>query len=317
MRTLRSPRYSFVLPLFTSMPPRQPSVSSRDISRRPKSVIPGTIPREVPDPLLRLVQARLRLHLLHLARQARRNSMPPEALKDLTGSDKPDDLFSSPTNIRSNQQRKTGRTPSTSGDASYSSESYSLEERRTRSERLRALWRKPSWRESMLAKQRSEETLRRKSETLKKLWQDEAWRQKMRDARTGRSAPNKGVSASAVTRLRMSLARKGIPFSEETKRRMSVAKRIRPEGDDWPKLISESKKGKTREYFAMKREFRALHRDLKLWSDSYRSKFGRLPNATTFDRFVAPMMVFRIYRYLTLRETIGDDADSKTDIFSK
>lgn len=116
----------------------------------------------------------------------------------------------------------------------------------------------------------------------------------------------------------MSVARKGSKLTEETKRKMSLAKLQRPDNDNWPRLISESKKGKTREYFQMRREFRALHRDLKLWSDSYRSMHGRLPKASNFEKYVAPMMVFRIRRYLTLRDTIGsDDPEIKSEIISE
>lgn len=150
------------------------------------------------------------------------------------------------------------------------------------------------------------------------MWQNPEYRARMRASRLGRVAHNRGVPASSVTKLRMSVARKGVAFSEERKRRMSRAKLLRPEGDDWPRRISEGKKGKTREYFQVRREFRALHRDLKLWSDSYRARYGRLPSASSYDKFVAPMMVFRIRRYLTLRDAIGsDEPDVKKDIISR
>lgn len=170
----------------------------------------------------------------------------------------------------------------------------------------------------MLSKMRAKPVLEHRSEMLKKLWKDDDFRRRMHQARLGRPAPNKGVPASPATRLRMSAGRRGIPVSKETRQRMSVAKRNRPEGDEWPRLISESKKGKTREYFAMRREFRALHRDLKLWSDSYRSKFGKLPSAKSYDKFVAPMMVLRIRRYLALRDTIGaDEPEVKANIIAE
>lgn len=195
--------------------------------------------------------------------------------------------------------------------------SYTAEERRARSERLRSRWRDPEWRAAILAKRRSKDSMRRKSESMKELWQDDAWRSKMRDSRLGRPAPNKGVAASAETRLRMSLSRKGFTHTPESRSKMSQAKRNRPPGDEWRRLISESKKGKTKEYFAMRREFRALHRDLKLWSDSYRAKHGRLPSAMTYERFVAPIMVLRIRRYLMLRETLGqEDVDLRDDIMA-
>lgn len=158
-----------------------------------------------------------------------------------------------------------------------------------------------------MALRRSEQAVAKKRETAKKMWKDPAFRIKMREARLGRAAWNKGISPSPTTRLRMSTTRKGVPRTEETKRRMSAAKLQRPDDDDWPRLISESKKGKTKEYLQLRREFRALHRDLKLWSDTYRSKHGRLPSATTYERFVAPMMVFRIRRYLVLKESFGSE----------
>ncbi|PXF48376.1 hypothetical protein BWQ96_01836 [Gracilariopsis chorda] len=116
--------------------------------------------------------------------------------------------------------------------------------------------------------------------------------------------------------MRMSLSRKGVPTSSETRKKMSLAKLNRPDDDDWPRLISQSKKGKTKEYFAMKREFRALHHDLMLWSDTYRAKHGKLPSAATYERFVAPMMIFRIKRYLMLKEAIGEDEPQARDIIS-
>jgi hypothetical protein len=55
----------------------------------------------------------------------------------------------------------------------------------------------------------------------------------------------------------MSLARRGVKKSEETRRRMSEAKLQLPD-ESWKRLISESKLGKTRHYFQMRREYRAL-----------------------------------------------------------
>lgn len=216
-------------------------------------------------------------------------------------------------------KRKHGRCVSLAACAKpSSSSSYSSSERDERRERLRSLWRDEKWREAMLAKRRSKESVRKKSESLRRVWGEESFREKMRASQLGRQAPNKGKSASAVTRFRMSVTRKGRRVSDATKERMSLSKRLRPEGDEWPRLISESKKGKTRQYFGLRREFRALHKDLKLWSDSFRARHGRLPDAETFDRFVAPMMVIRIRRYLTLREAIGtEEAGLNTDIFSK
>lgn len=169
----------------------------------------------------------------------------------------------------------------------------------------------------MLARRRRAETLQKMSDSAKRLWATPEYRQRMREARVGRPAPNKGISPSPVTRLRMSHARRGRTLSDETKRKMSEAKLNRPEGDTWRRMISESKRGKTKEYFQMRREFRALHRDLKLWSDSYRAQYGKLPDASTYERFVAPMMILRIRRYLVLRDTIGkDEPDMSKDIIT-
>lgn len=264
--------------------------------RRPRPTNPSTSSTSSPSndlsiPLVptRLQMARLRCHLIKL-----RHS--PSVMSDDTSS---------------NSEPSDSEIPINDSDLisppSEPSRLYSLEERRARSERLRECWRDPAWRAAMMAKRRSPETQKLRSEAARRLWRDPDFRARMRSARLGRPAPNKGVSPSNVTRLRMSVARKGNTISEATKKKMSEAKLKRPEGDNWAKLISESKKGKTKEYFQMRREFRALHRDLKLWSDSYRSKYGRLPSSSTYDRFVAPMMVFRIKRYLVLRETFGND----------
>lgn len=283
------------------LPSARADGARRPLSRRPSAPPPSTPPAASSFPT-RLQQARLRLHLLHLQRQQRRDNASST------------EMSSSPKNSSSNTPRSAGAA------ARPPARAYSLtpEERRARSERMRARWSDPEWRAAMLARRRSRDAIRAKSEVAKQLWRDESFRARQREARLGRPAPNKGVSPSRATRLRMSVARKGMVMSEETRRRMSVAKRERPLGDDWPRLISESKKGKTRQYFAMRREFRALHRDLKLWSDSYKSMHGKLPKASSFDKFVAPMMVFRIRRYLTLREAIGaDEVEASPEIISK
>jgi hypothetical protein len=181
----------------------------------------------------------------------------------------------------------------------------------SRSELMKARWRDPVWRAAMLARRNTPEALRKRAEVARKQWQDPVFRARMRDARLGRLAPNKGVPPSEMTRLRMSLSRRGVKKSEETRRRMSEGKLNRPTDDTWPKRIAESKRGKTREYFQMRREFRALHKDLKLWSDSYRGQYGGLPKESTFEtRVAAPMLILKIKRYLMLKRVggFGDDA---------
>jgi hypothetical protein len=181
----------------------------------------------------------------------------------------------------------------------------------TRSELMKARWRDPVWRAAMLARRNTPEALRKRAEVARKQWQDPVFRARMRDARLGRLAPNKGVPHSDMTRLRMSLSRRGVKKSEETRRRMSEGKLNRPTDDTWPKRIAESKRGKTREYFQMRREFRALHKDLKLWSDSYRGQYGGVPKESTFEtRVAAPMLIIKIKRYLMLKRVggFGDDA---------
>lgn len=347
---------AFATPWSASIHPQQQNSTNappRHSPRRPSLTplaanVAGSSLDEVPRFSSQLVQLRLRLHLFQRSHHQRRrqsefsNSTTLRAADELPltpfspPSDSDDSSVSKSQTAKSNHSR-THRSPSTPSSIPTKSksraiasssqnnnnnknqlkESYSADERKSRSERLRALWRDPQWRASMIAKRRSSESVSRKSESFKRLWRDEGYRERMHKARLGRPSPNKGVTLSAATRFRISMARKGIPVSEETKRRMSLAKKNRPDGDTWPKLISESKKGKTREYFAMKREFRALHRDLKLWSNSFKTKYGRLPEANTFERFVAPMMVLRIRRYLTLRDTVGpDEKDIQNDIFS-
>lgn len=208
---------------------------------------------------------------------------------------------------RAERMKKMWKDPSFRERMANARKSVTEGERSARSERLRAKWNDPAWRERLLKNRESPETVRKMSESAKLKWTDPAFREKMRAARLGRPAPNKGVSPSDITRLRMSIARRGVKKSEDTRRRMSEAKLNRPDGATWPQLISESKLGKTKEYFQMRREFRALHRDLKLWSDTYHAKYGKLPDASTCELFVAPMMVFRIRRYLTLRESFGGD----------
>jgi hypothetical protein len=176
--------------------------------------------------------------------------------------------------------------------------------RMTRSEVMKARWGDPEWRAAILAKRSSPEVLRKRSERARLQWQDPVFREKQHCARVGRRAWNIGLSPSDVTRLRMSYARRGVKKSDVTRRRMSEAKLDRPDGDTWPLLISRSKKGKSRQYFALRREFRALHRDLKLWSDNYRAINGRLPRASTYAvEVIAPMLAVKIKRYLILKES--------------
>lgn len=287
-------------------------------------------------------QARLRLHLLQLSHQQRRSGIQSTPFDPLPSSleqrhtstlvspaldDQPRDSSigddgSSVTDHRTRmvteprEAANDGSPESITGKrSSEPTRDMSPAQRRERSERLRALWRDPEWRETMLARRRTKDSMNRKSEALKQLWNDPVWREKMRQSRLGRPGPNKGVRFSAETRLRMSEAQRGRVISEETRRRMSRTKKNRSPADNWPKLISDSKKGKTRQYFAMRREFRALHQDLKLWSDSFKASYGRLPDSSTYERFVAPMMVFRIQRYLMLRDTFGREV--KDDIISR
>jgi hypothetical protein len=206
------------------------------------------------------------------------------------------------------QQQQLRKKPT---ESSTSRENENIEnDPPTRSEQMKARWRDPVWRASMIARRNTPEALRKRAEVARKQWQDPAFRARMRDSRLGRPAPNKGVTPSDMTRLRMSLSRRGVKKSDETRQRMSDGKLNRPSDDTWPKRIAAGKKGKTREYFQMRREFRALHKDLKLWSDSYRAKYGTLPRESTFESFVAaPMLTIKIKRYLILSKAGGFESD--------
>jgi hypothetical protein len=57
------------------------------------------------------------------------------------------------------------------------------------------------------------------------------------------------------------------------------------------------------------RVLRACRRkqDLRLWSDSYRLTHGRLPRVSNFEAaVVAPMLVLKIRRYVTLSINLGE-----------
>lgn len=183
-----------------------------------------------------------------------------------------------------------------------------VRERPSQSEIMKAKWQDPTWRAAMLARRNTPEALAKRADAARRLWKDPSFRARMRAARLGRDAPNKGISPSDITRLRMSYSRRGVRKSEETKLRMSEAKLNRPPNDSWPRLISESKKGKSMEYFRMRREFRALHKDLLLWSDNFRARYGRLPRVDDYANYVhVPMLAMKIKRYLVLRQS-GDFA---------
>ncbi|KAI0561157.1 hypothetical protein FGB62_92g032 [Gracilaria domingensis] len=276
-------------PAFTlsmSVRPPERTLQSLLVQRRPPIATP--LPN-VPLPT-RVQLARIRFHLL--------NSRAREAADS---ERRPDMERRSDAERRADTERRRN---------------YSPAERRIRSERLKNLWNDPAWRERMLARRNEPEVLKKISDAAKANWNDPDFRERMRASRLGRTAPNKGQPASKATRLRMSLARKGVSMSKETRKKISQSRLNRAQEDDWPRLISQGKKGKTKEYFSMRREFRALHRDLMLWSDTYRTKYGRLPSASTYERFVAPMMIFRIKRYLMLKEAIGEDEPQARDIMS-
>ncbi|CAN8074929.1 unnamed protein product [Agarophyton chilense] len=249
---------------------------------------PEMLPTALPFPT-RVQLARIRFHLLNSrAREAAESERRPDG----------------------------GRTDAERRSETEKRRTFTSTERRIRSERLKNLWSDPAWREQMLAKRRDPDVLKRISDAAKANWKDPEFRERMRASRMGRTAHNKGQPASKATRLRMSHARKGIPMSKDSRRKISQARLNRAPEDDWPRLISQSKKGKTKEYFALRREFRALHHDLMLWSDTYRTRYGALPSASTYERFVAPMMIFRIRRYLMLKEVLGDDEPQVRDIMA-
>lgn len=51
-----------------------------------------------------------------------------------------------------------------------------------------------------------------------------------------------------------------------------------------------------------------LLQDLRLWSDSYRLRVGRLPKVSNFDvGDLAPMMVLKVRRYITLTAILPED----------
>lgn len=51
-----------------------------------------------------------------------------------------------------------------------------------------------------------------------------------------------------------------------------------------------------------------LLQDLRLWSDSYRLRVGQLPKVSNFDAGeLAPMMVLKVRRYITLTAILTDD----------
>eukprot|EP00174_Griffithsia_okiensis_P000246 GO255640.1.p1 GENE.GO255640.1~~GO255640.1.p1 ORF type:complete len:176 (+),score=22.00 GO255640.1:38-529(+) len=139
----------FALPLLSLVSSSQPSrkVPSRTQTRRRQHRPPATLIPTSDSPTLspRLQQTRLRLHLLQLERQHRRNAttaqtdQPTE--EPIHTSDDISDISLNPSG------------PDLSKRLIRSS--YSTDERRARSERLRAKWQDPEWRAAMLEKRRS------------------------------------------------------------------------------------------------------------------------------------------------------------------
>lgn len=149
-----------------------------------------------------------------------------------------------------------------------------------RSMRLKLLWRDPEFRAKNLAARRANNVLLKQSIAIRERWKNPNFRKKVCDALKGRKAWNKGKRMSKETRMKMSLA---------AKRRHEKRKSKQQDCELCQVLLHR---------------LQCLYKDLKLWSDNFRSNYTRLPRMSDVEKSCAPMLLLKINRYVELRNIL-------------
>ncbi|GJQ11680.1 hypothetical protein GpartN1_g3471.t1 [Galdieria partita] len=163
----------------------------------------------------------------------------------------------------------------------------------SRSTRLKLLWRDPEFRARNLAGRRARQVLLKQSINVRERWKNPEFRKKVCEALKGRSAWNKGKRLSTETRIRMSIAAK----------KRHELKRDRHVNCSASVLFVESQQN-CELFQVLLQRLQYLYKDLKLWSDSFRSTYTRLPRMSDVEQSCAPILLLKINRYVELRNTL-------------
>mmetsp|Transcript_8695 Transcript_8695/g.38687 ORF Transcript_8695/g.38687 Transcript_8695/m.38687 type:complete len:228 (-) Transcript_8695:3566-4249(-) len=185
----------------------------------------------------------------------------------------------------------------------------------SRREKMKALWSDPEWRARVLAKRRSRAAIEKQSKAMSKKWEDDEFRARVQESLKGKEPWNKGVPMPDETKRRISVVLRGSQKSPETRAKMSKAKQSVSMSQDGRDLISNQKRGKTKDYYKLKRDYELLKNDLQLWADSHRLKTGRPMRAKDVDSLVKQShLLTKIKKYLELKgELIKYDSQYEHD----
>lgn len=176
-----------------------------------------------------------------------------------------------------------------------------------RREKMKALWSDAEWREKVLKKRRGRRAVKKQAKSLSKRWSDKEYKERLSKSLKGKTPWNKGVPHTEETRRKIAMTHRGVEKSAETRKKMSEAKMSTSRDAKWRESISRGKRGKTKEFFQMKRQYDALLADLRLWSESHRMRTGRSPRAETIDTIVTlPHLLHKLKRYLALKSKLQE-----------
>ncbi|EME30612.1 hypothetical protein Gasu2_32830 [Galdieria sulphuraria] len=162
-----------------------------------------------------------------------------------------------------------------------------------RSVRLKLLWRDPEFRAKNLAGRRASHVLLKQSTVVRERWKNPQFRKKVCEALKGRSAWNKGKRLSRETRIRMSIAAKKRHELKKDKLMSSSSNILFVENQQHCELSQ-----------VLLQRLQYLYKDLKLWSDGFRSTYTRLPRMSDVEKSCAPILLLKINRYLELRNIL-------------
>jgi hypothetical protein len=166
-----------------------------------------------------------------------------------------------------------------------------------RSVRLKLLWRDPEFRAKNLAARRATHVLLKQSVDVRERWKNPHFRQKVCQSLKGRVAWNKGKRLSNETRMRMSVAAK----------KRHELKRNKQQNYFFNTSAVDEKQQNCELCQVLVQRLERLYKDLKLWSDNFRSKYTRLPRMSDVDKSCAPVLLLKINRYVELKNILKSE----------
>eukprot|EP00871_Galdieria_phlegrea_P002419 jgi/Galph1/3178/GphlegSOOS_G1873.1 len=181
------------------------------------------------------------------------------------------------------------------GEQQPQQENVHGESNKSRSQKIKSLWRDPAFRARNLAARRASDVLSKQSVAVKSRWKDPNYRNKVISALKGRIAWNRGKTLSLETRERMSIAAKK---RHQRRKQHSQFAGVFHQSDS--QHCSELQNHFQKQLFC-------LYSDLKLWSDNFRAIYTRLPRMSDVERSVAPVLLFKVKRYLELRNILQSE----------